>query len=374
VRNRRAPWSGFSRAVGVCAALTVCLVARAAAQTDVARMSASGQDVRKTVIADGIYQFTTMRDSYVRQLNSVVIVNDQDVVVFDTDTRPSSARIVLAAIRAMTSKPVRYVVNSHWHPDHWSGNQVYAEAFPGVSIIATEETRQTMVDVANEFPARFRAELARMRSALEKETRTGKQEDGTVSTPEQRRQEEADLRDYESFVMEQAGRRPVFPTTTYVERLTLFDGGREMRFLSVTGDAPGTTVLYLPHEKVLITGDVVSYPIPYVSPPPTRHLASLRALAALDVDVIVPGHGPAFRDKAFLNLEAQLLDTVIEGVHGSLQKGMLSLDEIQQAVTAEGLREQFSHGDADLDARFRARVQALVKLAVREARGGQDFP
>ena len=87
----------------------------AAAQEDVARMSGAGTDIRKIVIADGIYQFMTMRDSYVRQLNSVVAVIENDVLVFDTNTRPSSARLILAEIRKITDKPVRYVVNSHWH-------------------------------------------------------------------------------------------------------------------------------------------------------------------------------------------------------------------------------------------------------------------
>jgi glyoxylase-like metal-dependent hydrolase (beta-lactamase superfamily II) len=110
--------------------LVLSLVASgsAQAQTDVARMSGAGQDIRKIVIADNIYQFMTMRDSYVRMLNSVVIVNDNDVLVFDTNTRPSSARLILAEIRKMTDKPVRFVVNSQWHPDHWSGNEVYAKA------------------------------------------------------------------------------------------------------------------------------------------------------------------------------------------------------------------------------------------------------
>ncbi|PWT89369.1 MAG: hypothetical protein C5B55_11530 [Blastocatellia bacterium] len=138
-------------------------------------MSASGNDIRKTVIADGIYQFMTMRDSYVRQLNSTVIVNENDVLVFDTNTRPSSARLILAEIRKITDKPVRYVVNSHWHPDHWSGNEVYAQAFPGVEIIATEQTREYMQNVANEFPVRFNAEATRLRAAFEKEIATGKQ-------------------------------------------------------------------------------------------------------------------------------------------------------------------------------------------------------
>jgi glyoxylase-like metal-dependent hydrolase (beta-lactamase superfamily II) len=333
-----------------------------------------GRDVRRTEIADGIYQFMTMRDSYVRQLNSVVVVNKEDVLVFDTNTRPSSARIILAEIRKMTSKPVRYVVNSHWHPDHWSGNEVYANAFPGIEIIATEQTLKFMQSSETLWPPRFDAELAKQRAALEQEIGSGKQADGTALTPEQRRRDEDDVRDYGSFVDEATHLRRVYPTLIYTDTLTLDRGGREFRFMSVTGDAEGTTVLYLPREKVLITGDVVSYPIPYITPPPGRHARTLRTLAQLDADVIIPGHGPAFRDKAFLNLEADLLEAVTREVHEALRTGAQTLAEVQKTVTAEQLRGKFTHNDADLDARFRDRVKTLVKLAIREARDGQDLP
>jgi glyoxylase-like metal-dependent hydrolase (beta-lactamase superfamily II) len=337
-------------------------------------MSGAGHDIRKVTIADGIYQFMTMRDSYVRELNSVVIVNDHDVLVFDTDTRPSTARLILAEIRKITDKPVRYVVNSHWHPDHWSGNEVYADAFPGLEIIATDKTLEFMRNVANLWPGRFRDQLATMQTGLEKEIASGRRDDGTPLTAAQRSQDEADVRDYKSLVDEATNLRRVYPTLTYENRLTLEHGGREFRFMSMTGDAEGTTILYLPREKVLVTGDAVSYPIPYITPPPTRHAETLKALAQLDVDVIVPGHGPAFHDKEYLELELALLESVTERVREALQKGAQTLDDVQKTVTAEDLRERFTHDDPDLDARFRDRVKVLVKLAVREARDGQDLP
>ncbi len=342
-------------------------------QIDIARMSGTGQDVRKIVIANGIYQFMTMRDSYVRQLNSVVVVNENDVLVFDTNTRPSTARLILAEIRKITDKPVRYVVNSHWHPDHWSGNEVYTKAFPGLEIIATEQTREFMQNVADAWPARFTAERNQRKAAFAEESSAGKKDDAATLTPEQRARDEDDLRTYESFVQEAISLHRTYPTMTYADTLTLRHGGREFRFISVTGDAEGTTVLYLPKEKVLITGDSVSFPIPYVSPPPSRQMKSLAMLAQLDVDVIIPGHGPAFHDKAFLNLERELIEAVIKGVHEALRKGMLSLDEVQKAVTVDELRVKFTHDDADLDMRYRSRVKDLVELAIREQRDGQGY-
>src|ERR1700712_2240294 len=108
--------------------------------------------ITMTRIADGIYQFTASADGYVEATNSTAIVGRNGVLVFDTNTRPSTARAVLAMIRSVTSRPVRWVVNSHWHPDHWSGNQIYAEAFPGVEIIATDGTAEYMHNIAPSWP------------------------------------------------------------------------------------------------------------------------------------------------------------------------------------------------------------------------------
>lgn len=76
--------------------------------------------------------------------NSIAIVCDHDILVFDTNVLPSSAARVLDEIREISDKPVRYVVNSHWHPDHWDGNEVYAKRFPDLEIISSTDTRRLM--------------------------------------------------------------------------------------------------------------------------------------------------------------------------------------------------------------------------------------
>ena len=107
---------------------------------------------QKIAIADGIFLFISPdQDPLEVNGNSIVVVNEHDVLVFDTNVLPSSARAVLAEIRKITDKPVRYVVNSHWHPDHWDGNEVYAKEFPDLEIIASSETRRLS---ARSFAAR----------------------------------------------------------------------------------------------------------------------------------------------------------------------------------------------------------------------------
>ncbi len=358
--------SGAFRLLGpALAAVSAGLAGSAAA------LAQSPVAVQTVPIADGVYQFITAPDGYVPNGNSVAIVNEKDVLVFDTFARPSTAQTVVAEIRRITDKPVRYVVNSHWHPDHWSGNEVYAREFPGVEIIASEETLRLMRNTANAWPEITRENLRRDEQDLENEVRAGKEPDGTVLTPERRRHDEDQLRLERDYAAEASKVARTYPTLTYADTLTLRHGGREFRFLSVVGDARGSTVLYLPAEKILITGDVISYPIPYYTPPLSQHAKSLRALAALDADLIVPGHGPAWRDKEFLNLEAELFETIVRQVEDAVRRGLVTEAEIQKAVDVEPLRTRFTHDDRDLNAKFRRYVAGMASNAAREARDGK---
>jgi cyclase len=141
-----------------------------------------------------------------------VVVNENDVLVFDTFARPSTARTVLAEIRKITDKPVRYVVNSHHHPDHWSGNEVYARAFPDLEIIATEQSRQFMLSIANAWPPVFEDKLRKDQADLDQAISSGKNADGGVLTAEERRRDEDDVRlerDFTSEAMSVKRRRPL---------------------------------------------------------------------------------------------------------------------------------------------------------------------
>ena len=357
--------SAFVRALAIFAALSALAASPAPAQDAFTRMSGAGRDIRRTELGPGIYQFTTMRDSYVRQLNSIVIVNADDVLVFDTNTRPSSARLILREIRRLTSKPIRFIVNSHGHPDHWSGNEVYHLAFPQAEIIATRRTAELMHQNVGLWIPRFTAQLTAMRQATDEEVRTGRRADGSPVTPEQLRQDQADVADYATFLEETRSLHRIFPTLTFDRSMTLFHGGREFRFMSVMGDQEATTILYLPQEGLLLTGDAVSFPMPYVSHP-RAHIETLRMLAGLHARTIVPGHGPAFHDNGFLDLEREFFEAIVAEVQDAQRRGVSGVEALRAAVTGAGMRERLAHGDADLEARFTQRVRDIVAEVVAE--------
>src|ERR1700753_578772 len=73
------------------------------------------------------------------QGNTTIIIGDQNVIVVDACYLPSSAKEDIQTIRKLTSKPIAYLINTHWHADHQQGNTEYIKAFPKITIIAHQE-------------------------------------------------------------------------------------------------------------------------------------------------------------------------------------------------------------------------------------------
>src|SRR5262245_59427887 len=134
------------------AVLVVASATRALAdplETDVAKAQAM---LIHEDLGSGVHVFRAPEAlEYWTSTNSIVVLNDEDVVVFDSPTRAVTAKAVIAEIRKLTQKPVRALINSHWHQDHWSGNDEYVKAFPGLRIIASEGTR----DYMKRMPAQY---------------------------------------------------------------------------------------------------------------------------------------------------------------------------------------------------------------------------
>jgi glyoxylase-like metal-dependent hydrolase (beta-lactamase superfamily II) len=335
--------------------------------------------IKKDVLGEGIYLFRAPSDLDLwTSSNVLVIVNDQDVTVFDTNTRPHVNRMVIAEIRKLTDKPVGTLINSHWHMDHWSGNDEYQKAWPGLRIIATAETREFMRRMGPAFFAHSAGNgLPAMRAALDTAIRTGRQRDGTPLTAEARRQREQDIADTERFAAEMRSTPRVLPNLVFRDTLVFWSGRREFRLFSATGDASGSAVLYLPAEKLIATGDVLVRRENDEGPPPwttnsyaiTPWLHSLRSLEALDATIIVPGQGMALRDKAYLGLTAELFEAIITQVHAALERGLVGIDEVVAAVNVDPILRRFPPGGEPTPA-YQRLVTTLARKVYSESLDG----
>jgi cyclase len=308
---------------------------------------------QKIAVAEGIFLFISPdQDPLEVDGNSIVVVNEHDVLVFDTNVLPSSARAVLAEIRKITDKPVRYVVNSHWHPDHWDGNEVYAREFPNLEIIASAETRRLMENTMNVYGKTLLAIVAPANKDMEEQLRTGKGSDGKPLPEKDRHDIEDTFGKEKTFMAEYEGMHPALPTLTYDNRITLYHGGREFRVMHFVGNTAGDSAVYLPKEKILMAGDLLTAPVPFgADSHPRSWIESLKTLERLDVDVIIPGHGEAQRDKKYLQLVRESLESVTDQVHEALRRGM-TLEETRKFVKFDTIRPKFTHDDANLNAEF----------------------
>src|SRR5918999_3259717 len=94
-------------------------------------------------VADGVYAAIAATQYKVNSNAAVVLTND-GVVVVDSHSKPSAAQALYNDIRGVSKNPVRKVINTHFHWDHWQGNQVYAAEFPDLEVITSERTKENL--------------------------------------------------------------------------------------------------------------------------------------------------------------------------------------------------------------------------------------
>ncbi len=297
--------------------------------------------------------------------NVVVIEQSRGLVVVDAGGSPASGRAVVAEIRKISPKPVRFLIYTHYHGDHNLGAGAFRAAWPGVTIVSTAKTRENMTGPPMAYVATYAKSYSDMADFAAKAAVDPK-------VPEAARAGWARTAKAGPGMVAGYASLTVYPADlTFTDRLTLPDPDApvEVMFLG-RGNTDGDAVIWAPRQRVLASGDLVVAPIPYAAHTyPGEWVATLKRLEGFDFADLVPGHGPVMTDRAYLERLIAALQTVRDQVR-PLAKAGLPLDEVRTRVDLTAMQAGFTGEDAWLKTLIGAVFTGdLVANAYKEARG-----
>jgi glyoxylase-like metal-dependent hydrolase (beta-lactamase superfamily II) len=211
-----------------------------------------------TKIAENVYAYVgTINSSKNNSFgaNAGIIIGRNGIVVVDTMISAKEAKRFIRDIRTISRKPIRYVVNTHYHFDHVFGNSEFAKL--GAVVIAQENVKKAMENSARE----------------------------TLKN----------IGEYGLTPKDMKGTTLAYPVLTYSDRMTIDIGGQQIELIHARqSHTDGDTLVYLPGKKVLFAGDILftNYH-PFLGEGNIEEWAKkLDDIKLMDVEKIIPGHGP----------------------------------------------------------------------------------
>ncbi|HMN81798.1 MAG TPA: MBL fold metallo-hydrolase [Burkholderiaceae bacterium] len=241
--------------------------------------------------------------------NTGIVIGDDAVLVADTQATPAMAADVIRRIREVTDKPIRYVVLTHYHAVRVLG----ASAYQPQEILASQDTYELIVergeaDKASEigrFPRLFR---------------------NAETVP--------------------AGL--TWPTMTFNGKMTVWLGKLEVQLLQLgRGHTKGDTVVWLPGDKTLLSGDLVEFDAtPYAGDAYFQDWPrTLDNIAALRPEALVPGRGPALKGAEQVSRGLQSTRAFIEDVWTRVKAGADAGQDLKTVYrdTCAALKPKYGH-------------------------------
>ena len=284
-------------------------------------------------LADGVYQAVGTGSIHVMS-NALVLVGDDDVLVVDSHVTPAAARALLTAIKTLSDKPVRHLINSHYHFDHAHGNQAFPE---GIDIIGHEYTREKLLgnvleeNTYRSFSSAVPGQIADLKALAAQE-----------DDPKLKAEFEEQLHVQEDYLEALGEIVPTPPNMTLDKKMTLYQGDREIQ-LHFFGRAHtgGDVVVFLPKERLVFTGDLIYTTLSYMGDGFVGEWPdTLEGLKALDFDIMLPGHGGPVQGKDRIDYFQAFLRDLWQRV-GALKRQELSVQQTAERVDMTGHSDNY---------------------------------
>jgi len=262
------------------------------------------KQVSFTRLSEHAYAYTAEGDP-----NTGIIIGDDAVLVADTQATPAMAQDVVRRIREVTDKPIKYVVLTHYHAVRVLG----ASGFDPQEIIASQDTYDLIVERGEQDKASEIGRFPRL------------------------------FRDVESVPPGMT-----WPTMTFSRKMTLWLGSLEVQLLQLgRGHTKGDTVVWLPQDRILFSGDLVEYDAtPYTGDAYLRDWpATLDAIAALGPEKLVPGRGAALTTPAQVKAGLDGTRAFVTEMFASVKRGAQAGEDLRSVYrsTYAALKPKFGH-------------------------------
>jgi cyclase len=214
---------------------------------------------------------------------------------------------------------------------------------------------------------RYPQRATRFKKALDE----GKNPDGTPLTEADRKDLERSLAGLSAVLVEFKNAVQVVPNVSFDREMSVDLGNRlvEIKHLG-RGNTAGDTIVYLPKEKILIMGDLLDHPVPYMFGGfPVDFVNTLRTMSQFDAQTIVPGHGDVLHDKSYIQLTMELMQSVNTEVEKEVNDGK-TLEEVQEQLPknfdVKSWREKFVGTNKDDAGFFDQSFAGLVKASYNQ--------
>lgn len=255
-------------------------------------------------LSDNAYAYTAEGDP-----NTGVIIGDDSVMIIDATATPVMAQGVIAKVREITDKPIKYVVLTHYHAVRVLGASGYKDE--GLEqIIASQDTYDLIVERGQQDMDSEIGRFPRLFNAVE-------------SVP-----------------------GLTWPTITFQKEMTLWMGKLEVKILQVgRGHTKGDTIVWIPSQKICFSGDLVEYDAACYTG--DAYLAdwpqTLDNLAALGAEKLVPGRGPALMDADQVEKGLAYTKAFVSALYGSAKEAVAQGMDLKatMALTRKNMDPQF---------------------------------
>ena len=315
---------GFLRlALGACwtgsALLDQAVMRAAQARAQSATASAGLFDIEK--VAEGVYAVQS-RPQAITNCNAAIFVNARDVLVVDTHSKPSAVAALVAQVRReVTGKPIRYIVNTHFHWDHTQGTPAYKMIAPHADVVASSATRRLLSDRG---ASSLKSSLEQARKSLE----SFRERASRAKSPVEESYFERLAIQTAAYLGEMRDYAPELPNVTFDESLVIHDPAHDLHLaFRGRGHTAGDVVVFCPQKKVVATGDLLHSALPFMGDGyPREWPGTLRRVAEFPYQHAIVGHGPVQHSRDRLEQMAGYIEELTEKVTAGRRSGKSATD------------------------------------------------